>query len=115
MRVFTTETLRSDFPGERERGEIRVVGRLGSTASEERSDGADHVGEHCGRLAAPREQHVFELDLEWAPGKVVDVCVVLTGGAKGVVIYCGGVTNGNATTAEVVVHELGDVVDVTTQ
>ncbi len=53
--------------------------------------------------------------LRRAPGKVVDVCVVLTGGAKGVVIYCGGVTNGNATTAEEVVHELGDVVDVTTQ
>ena len=34
-----------------------------------------------------------------------------TGGAKGVVFYCGGVTNGSASTAEVVAHELGDVVD----
>jgi hypothetical protein len=96
----------------------RLYAHLGfgrSTAGEERSDGADHVGEHCGRLAAPRKEHGFELDLEWALGKVVDVCVVLTGGAKGVVIYCGGVTNGNATTAELVVHELGDVVDVTPQ
>ena len=99
----------------RERGEIRVVGRLGSTTCEERSDGADHVREHCGRLATPRKEHVFELDLEWAPGKVVDVCVVLTGSAKGVVVYCGGVTTGNSPAAEVVVHELGDVVDVITQ
>jgi hypothetical protein len=94
MRVFTTETLKSDLPRVRERGETRVVGRLGSTACKARSDGADHVGEHCGRLAAPRKEHVFELDLEWAPGKVVDVCVVLTGSAKGVIVHCGGVTDG---------------------
>ena len=56
--------------------------------SPERSDGrgADHAGQHCCRLAAPRKEHrdSFEVDLEWAPGNVpvvrvdVPVSVVLT-------------------------------------
>jgi hypothetical protein len=85
-RLSMRERARRNLNTSRRRG--RRTTSVGGTAShgEERpgSDGADHVVEHChgGRLAAPRKEHVFELDLEWAPGNlkvVFRVCRTLTG------------------------------------